>query len=76
MAFVDGFAKQQLTDYPDALLTASSVVTTVSFLMEIPGASDVAPTGEEVRAAFDAAPEDIQRSVANLDAGALNLIFR
>jgi uncharacterized protein len=76
VGFVDAFAKQQLADYPDALLTASSVVTTVSFLMEIPGASDVAPTGEEVRAAFDVAPPDIQRSVGNLEAGALNLIFR
>jgi predicted RND superfamily exporter protein len=74
--FVDGFAKQQLEAYPDTLLTASSVVTTVSFLMEVPGASDVAPTGEEVKAAFDVAPEDIQRSTANLDRGALNLIFR
>lgn len=76
VAFVDRFAKDQLESYPETLLTASSVVTTVSFLMEIPGASDVAPTGEEVRAAFDVAPEDIQKSTANQEAGALNLIFR
>lgn len=76
VAFVDRFAKDQLESYPETLLTASSVVTTVSFLMEIPGTSDVAPTGEEVRAAFDVAPEDIQKSTANQEAGALNLIFR
>ena len=36
----------------------------------------VPPTGEEVEAAFDVAPADIQMSTANVDAGALNLIFR
>jgi predicted RND superfamily exporter protein len=51
-------------------------VTTVSFLMEIPGATIIPPTGNEVYAAFLAAPEDIQTSVGNIDAGALNLIFR
>ena len=74
--FVDEFAKEQLEEYPDELLTASSIVTTVSFLMEIPGAGDVPPTGEEVEAAFAVAPPDIQKSTANEPAGALNLIFR
>jgi hydrophobe/amphiphile efflux-3 (HAE3) family protein len=76
VAFVDSFAKDQLETYPEELLTASSIVTTVSFLMEIPGAGDVAPLGSEVEAAFEVAPQDIQLSTANLDAGALNLIFR
>jgi hydrophobe/amphiphile efflux-3 (HAE3) family protein len=76
VAFVDGFAKRQLTDYPEDLLTASSIVTTVSFLMEIPGAGDVAPLGSEVEAAYEVAPVDVQLSTANLDAGALNVIFR
>jgi predicted RND superfamily exporter protein len=76
VGFVHSFAYEQLAKYPDTLLTASSVVTTVSFLMEVPGASDVPPTGAEVRSAFDVAPVDIQRSTANLDGGALNLIFR
>jgi hydrophobe/amphiphile efflux-3 (HAE3) family protein len=74
--FVDAFAKEQLAEYPEELLTASSIVTTVSFLMEIPGAGDVPPTGDEVAAAFDVAPPDIKVSTANLDANALNLIFR
>ena len=51
----------------------SSIVTTVSFLMEIPGAGDVAPLGSEVEAAYALAPNDIQSSTANLDAGALNV---
>jgi hydrophobe/amphiphile efflux-3 (HAE3) family protein len=76
VAFIDAFAKTQLNQYPEELLTASSIVTTVSFLMEIPGAGDVAPTGDEVAAAFAVAPRDIQLSTANEDRGALNLIFR
>jgi predicted RND superfamily exporter protein len=44
--------------------------------MEIPGASDVPPTGAEVQSAYDVAPKDIQLSTANLEGGALNLIFR
>jgi hydrophobe/amphiphile efflux-3 (HAE3) family protein len=76
VAFVHDFAYQQLTDYPENLLTASSIVTTVSFLMEIPGAATIAPRGIDVANAFAVAPPDIQRSVANQEAGALNLIFR
>jgi uncharacterized protein len=76
VGFVHQFANEQLAAHPDELLTASSIVTTVSFLMEIPGAGDVAPTGEEVRAAFEVAPRDIQLSTGNVDEGSLNLIFR
>lgn len=76
VGFVHRFANDQLAGHPQELLTASSIVTTVSFLMEIPGASDVAPTGEEVREAFDLAPEGIKLSTGNIDRGALNLIFR
>lgn len=76
VGFVHQLAGEQIAKYPRELLTASSIVTTVSYLMEIPGASDVAPTGAEVQAAYDLAPRDIQLSTANLDKGALNLIFR
>ncbi len=75
-AFIHEFANQQLAEHPETLLTASSIVTTVSFLLEIPGAGDVAPTGAEVQAAFEVAPKDIQLSTANLDQEAMNLIFR
>jgi uncharacterized protein len=76
VGFIHAFANDQLATHPEILLTASSVVTTVSFLMEIPGASDVPPTGAEVQAAFERAPRDIQLSTGNVDEGALNLIFR
>ena len=74
--FVDHFARRELENRPDDLLTASSIVTTVSFLLDIPGASTLAPTGDDVAAAYGVAPHDIQVATANPEAGALNVIFR
>lgn len=74
--FVHNFANEQLEARPDDLLTASSVVTTVSFLLEMPGTTVLPPTGEDVARAYEVAPPDIQRLTVNPDAGALNLIFR
>jgi hydrophobe/amphiphile efflux-3 (HAE3) family protein len=76
VGFVHDFAYEQLEANPDVLLTASSVVTTVSFLMEIPGATIIPPTGAEVEAAYEVAPPDIQLFTANEDQESLNLIFR
>lgn len=74
--FVHDFANEQLEARPDDLLTASSMVTTVSFLLEIPGATALPPTGDDVARAYEVAPPDIQRLTVDPDAGALNLIFR
>jgi hydrophobe/amphiphile efflux-3 (HAE3) family protein len=76
VGFVQQFADDELTDRPKDLLTASSIVTTVGFLMEIPGASRLLPTGQDVSEAYAVAPKDIQLSTVNPDEGALNLIFR
>jgi len=76
VAFIHDFAYEQIDEHPEVLLTASSIVTTVSYLMEIPGATIIPPTGDEVALAYDLAPEGIQLSTGDLDAGALNMIFR
>jgi predicted RND superfamily exporter protein len=44
--------------------------------MEVPGASNLLPTGQDVSEAYAVAPKDIQLSTVNPDEGALNLIFR
>jgi uncharacterized protein len=75
-AFVQGFANDQLAQYPEELLTASSIVTTVGFLIELPGTTYLPPLGADVQAAYDVAPTDIQVSTVSPDATALNLIFR
>jgi hydrophobe/amphiphile efflux-3 (HAE3) family protein len=76
VAFVQDFARAELAERPDDLITASSVVTTIGFVIDIPGTTPMAPTGEDVRRAYEVAPPGIQRSTVNLDAGALNLVFR
>lgn len=75
-AFVDEFTRDQLERNEGTLLTASGLVPTVSDLLDVPGAKHVAPTAEDVRAAFDVAPVDIQKSTIGADGAAANLIFR
>ena len=75
--FMDGFTTQQLAEHPETLLTGAGIVTTVSDIAnDIPGASHVAPTGEEVRAADGVAPVDVKRSSVSANGDALNLVFR
>ncbi|MET0160598.1 MAG: MMPL family transporter, partial [Acidimicrobiales bacterium] len=74
--FAHDFQNDALAEYPDDLLTASSIEAAVGGLLIVPGASDVAPTGEEVQAAYDVAPEDIQVSTVSPDATAFNMIFQ
>ncbi|MGH9234813.1 MAG: efflux RND transporter permease subunit [Acidimicrobiales bacterium] len=74
--FITEFANEELATRPDELLTASSIVTTVSFLLELPDTPTLAPTGADVERAYDVAPPDIQRSLVNPENGALNLVFR
>lgn len=74
--YVFDYATYGLTNHPDDLLTASSVVTTVAYVLEIPGATPLAPTGADVRAAWEAAPAGIRRSMVTEDGTAANLVFR
>jgi uncharacterized protein len=74
-AFVHDFVYRE-TEGNDELLTASSLVTTVSFLLEIPGTTNLPPTGEDVRAVYEAAPPDIQRSLLADNGEALNVVYR
>jgi uncharacterized protein len=76
VAFVSDFANEQLEKRPNDLLTASSMPTIVSFLLEVPQATVLPPTGADVKAAYDVAPPDIQQATVNPPEGALNLIFQ
>jgi uncharacterized protein len=49
VAFVTEFANEQLAERPDELLTASSLPTTVAFLLETPGTTLLSPTGARLR---------------------------
>lgn len=80
-AFINSFAREQTAKYPDVLANASSLVTTAGYLLDVPGAKMVPPTGADVRATYEVAPEAIRRSTVNLSSpgatgGAMNLIFQ
>lgn len=76
IGFVRTFVNKNLKEHPKELLDATNVIMTVDAVIEQPGAGDVAPTPESVRAAYDLAPPDIQRSTVALDNRAMNVIFR
>jgi hydrophobe/amphiphile efflux-3 (HAE3) family protein len=77
VGFMDNFTTDELAKHPDTLLTGAGIVTTVSDVTnDVPGASHVAPTGEEVRAADGVAPEGVKKSTVSSNGDALNLVFR
>jgi uncharacterized protein len=76
VAFVTDFANEELAERPDELLTASSMPTTVSFLLDVPDTTPLPPRGIDVQRAYEVAPPDIQKATVNPDANALNLVFR
>jgi hydrophobe/amphiphile efflux-3 (HAE3) family protein len=74
--FTWDYADQLLEEHPEALLTASSLVTTIGYAADVPGATQVTPRADDIQAGYDLAPEDIQLSTVNAEAVASNLIFR
>ncbi len=74
--FVHQFTRAKLAEPKNNLVTGSSIETTVGDLMEVPGASDIAPTGASVRAAWDVAPADVKSSTVAGDGRAFNIAFR
>jgi uncharacterized protein len=74
-AFVHDFTLGSLDD--EATLAAgSSLVTTVSFLLAVPGATPLAPSGLDILKAYDEAPDDIQRLLIGDDGNAAQINLR
>jgi hydrophobe/amphiphile efflux-3 (HAE3) family protein len=76
-AWVHEFTNETAAAYPDQIARSSSILTPLSFLLEIEGAGDVAPTGDQMRAAYEAAPDAIKEFTVNLDGEqpALNILL-
>jgi hydrophobe/amphiphile efflux-3 (HAE3) family protein len=75
--FAHDFTRQTLRQYPKKLLTGSSIETAIGDIVnDVPGGSDLAPRGEDVRNAYDVAPVDVKRSTVAEDGRAFNIIFR
>jgi hydrophobe/amphiphile efflux-3 (HAE3) family protein len=60
----------------DELVRASSLVTTVSLLIAVPGATPLPPLGVDLLAAYDVAPEPVQRLLVADDGNAANVLFQ
>lgn len=73
--FVDELAATTIEDFSDELVVDSSIVATVRKLTDVPGAPSISPTGDLVKAAWEVAPEGVQKSTASADGSAFNLIF-
>ncbi len=77
VAFAHRFTAVQLARYPGRLLTGSSIESAIGDLVDdIPGATDVPPTGADVKAAFDVAPKDLQVSSVSAHSTAFNIVLR
>ncbi len=74
--FVTDLGTAELGAYPDTLITASSLPTTVYYLMNFPGVSQLAPTGEDLQQAYAVAPTEIQEALVAQQGTAANLTFR
>ncbi len=75
--FAHDFTRDTLRKYPNKLLTGSSIETAIGDIVnDVPGATDIAPRGEDVRNAYDVAPRDVKASTVSNHDGAFNILFR
>jgi len=75
--FAHDFTRQTLKQYPERLLTGSSIETAIGDIVnDVPGATDIAPRGEDVRNAYDVAPADVRSSTVSDGNRGFNIIFR
>ncbi|MEO6989799.1 MAG: MMPL family transporter [Aquihabitans sp.] len=74
--WVHDYTESQLEDFPGQLKRASSIVTPLSYVLELDGATPFAPTGEQVRKTYEVAPAEIQAFTVSApeDAPALNIL--
>jgi len=75
-AFVTDLGVSQLEANPDTLVTASGLPMTVYYLMNFPGVTQLAPTGDDLEEAFAVAPPEIQEALVAADGTATGLTFR
>jgi hydrophobe/amphiphile efflux-3 (HAE3) family protein len=83
VSFLHSLTRQQLAAYgPDGnrvrgqFTNAASIESIVAGLIAAPGAGDVAPTAADVKAAYQAAPPELQRLLVSPDGTAANIVFQ
>ncbi len=75
--FAHDFTRETLAAHPKKLLTGSSIETAIGDIVDdVPGATNIAPRGVDVRGAYDVAPADVRRSTVADGGRAFNILFR
>jgi predicted RND superfamily exporter protein len=75
--FAHDFTTDTLRQYPKKLLTGSSIETAIGDIVnDVPGGSDLAPRGVDVRNTYDVAPTDVRASTVTDRGRAFNILFR
>jgi uncharacterized protein len=73
-AFTHEVVRTARADNPQ-LASASGLVPSVADLIDVPGATPLAPTGDDLAAAYEVAPEDIQEVLVGDDGDASQVTF-
>ena len=75
MDWMETFTNDSLRRYPDRLLVASSILTPLADLADVAGASNYVPSGDLVKAAYEAAPESVRAFTVSKTSPAFNILF-
>ena len=75
MNWLDRFTDDALVRYKDKLLVGSSVLTPLSDLVELKGATEFTPSGALVKASYEAAPQSVKDFTVSDKAPAFNILF-
>src|SRR5690606_18884113 len=74
-AWIDRFTDDSIERYPDQILVGSNLLTPLSFLVDLEGANEYAPSGALMEAAHEAAPDSVKEFTVNREAAAVNILF-
>ena len=75
MDWLDNFTDDALVRYKDKLLVGSSVLTPLSDLVYLDGASNNTPKGSLVEASYEAAPDSVKAFTVSKGDPAFNILF-
>lgn len=75
-AFVHDLVFASTDMHPEVLPEASSLPTTVSYLLAVPGATALPPTGLDMLQAYELAPPDIQRLLVGPEGNSTQVMYQ
>ncbi len=75
MVWMEKFTSDSMARYKDKLLVSSSILTPLSDLADLKGASNFVPSGALVKASYEAAPQSVKAFTVSSKAPAFNILF-